>query len=84
MLTKKTAATRLAGSSKRSKPNQAMQPTLFADRVELRGNEYQQRVRQGYLDQAKDQPSKYIVLDATKNPDAVFNNLIDQLKQHFG
>lgn len=80
----KTAATRLAGGSKRSKHNQAMQPTLFSDRVELRGSEYQQRVRQGYLDQANHQPNKYIVLDATKDPDAVFSDLIDQLKQHFG
>ena len=79
----KTAAARLAGKSKRSKHSLPMQPTLFSDRVELRGSEYQKRVRQGYLDQAKDQPSKYIVLDATKNPDAVHSDLLDQLKQHF-
>ena len=78
-----TAAARLAGGSKSSKHNQQMQPTLFSDRVELRGSEYQQRVRQGYLDQAKDDPEKYIVLDATRDPDTVFNNLIDLLKQHF-
>ena len=80
----KTAATRLAGKSKHSKHDHPMQPTLFSDRVELRGSVYQKRVRQGYLDQAKDQPSKYIVLDATEDPDAVFNDLINQLKQHFG
>lgn len=79
-----TAAIRMAGGSKRSKHSQQMQPTLFSDRVELRGSEYQQQVRQGYLDQAKDQPGNYIVLDAGKDPDTVFDSLIDQLEQHFG
>lgn len=78
-----TAATRLAGGSKRSKHNQSMQPTLFSDRVELRGSEYQKKVRQGYLDQADDQPNKYIVMDATKDPDTVFDNLLNLIKQHF-
>lgn len=78
-----TASARMAGGTKHSKHNLQMQATLFSDRVELRGSEYQNKVRQGYLDQAKEQPEKYIVINATKDLDTVFNNLLNQLKQHF-
>ncbi len=77
------AATRLAGDSKRAQKTGSLQPTLFSDRVELRGGEYQQRVRQGFLNLAEAEPQKYVVIDASAQPDKVFAQLLEQLQQRF-
>ncbi len=77
-----TAARRMAGNQreKRSASPAAPQPSLFADRLELRGTEYQRRVRQGFLQQAKDKPDLYLVVDASKEPDVVFENLVKAIQ----
>ena len=56
-------------------------PSLFADRLELRGMEYQRKVREGYLAQAKEQPEQDLVIDATKEPEAVFRSLLAELEK---
>jgi dTMP kinase len=57
----KTAATRL-------------NPLL--DRMELKGSEFHRRVRQGFLDQHRDEPGRHLVIDASQEPDRVFEDLL--------
>ena len=45
------------------------------DRVEQRGAEFHQRVRQGFLDQAEADPDQHLLIDASPNPDTVFDAL---------
>ncbi len=42
------------------------------DRMEQKDAEYHRRVREGYLEQARSQPAKYLVVDSTAQPEAVF------------
>ena len=58
-------------------------PVLFAgaeqvdlDRIERRPTEYHRRVRQNYLDQAARHPSRHAVVDATRDADAVFADVL--------
>lgn len=49
------------------------------DRIEARGREFHRKVREGYLDLAKRDPARHLVLDASKSPDEVWNQLMDVL-----
>lgn len=51
------------------------------DRMEAKGKEFHTRVRQGYLDQAKGDPRRYAVVDASKDPDTVWSQLLMTLHQ---
>ncbi|MEM1108064.1 MAG: dTMP kinase [Planctomycetota bacterium] len=53
------------------------------DRMEAKGAAFHRRVRQGYLDQAADDPGRYLVIDATRPPEAVFGDLLDGLSKHY-
>jgi len=53
------------------------------DRIEQRAAEYHARVRQGYLDQAKDHPDRYRVIDARPDADTVFGRLCEVLAGFF-
>ena len=80
-----TAARRLAGEgSGHPKFIHIDQPTLFSDRIEIRGLDYQKRVRQGFLDQARADPEHYLVIDARPDPDTVFSQLYLALKDRLG
>lgn len=50
------------------------------DRMEQKGATYHARVRQGYLDQAKADPLRYVVVDARPDADAVFGEMCEQLR----
>lgn len=78
-----TAAQRIIGDSRQRKPGKPIEPSLFADRLELRGAQYQRRVRQGFLDQANRQPDRYLIIDASADPEAVFTAVMDGLKKRF-
>lgn len=78
-----TAAERLTGKAKRSRFVDVEQPSLFSDRIEVRGNEFQRRVRQGFLDQAKSDPGRYLVIDATPDADTVFESLLTAMHDQF-
>ncbi len=54
------------------------------DRMEAKGAAYHRQVRQGYLDQAADDPDRYLVLDATAEADDVFTNLTRGLADRLG
>ena len=53
------------------------------DRMEAKGAAFHRKVRRGYLDQARDDPDRYRVIDAAQAPDAVFDRLINDLKSRF-
>jgi dTMP kinase len=54
------------------------------DRMERKGQEYHQKVREGYLQQAADNPAHYIVIDARPDADAVFRELCRALGDRMG
>lgn len=45
------------------------------DRMEAKGAAFHRKVRQGYLDLAKGDPSRYAVVDASKDPETVWKSL---------
>ncbi len=49
------------------------------DRMEQKGAAYHAKVRRGYHDQAKREPEKHLILDATAEPGVVFERLLTQL-----
>jgi dTMP kinase len=53
------------------------------DRIEQRGAEFHRRVRDGYLQQVRDFPDRYRVVDASKNPDEVFSELLGTVERFF-
>ncbi len=54
------------------------------DRMEAKGAAFHRRVRQGYLDQAADDPDRYLVIDATQEADKVFADLCGGLFARYG
>ncbi len=61
-----TASQRLGASSN---------PNL--DRMEQKNAEFHERVRQGYLQQCREDPARYVVIDARHNPETVFARLAE-------
>lgn len=49
------------------------------DRMESKGAEFHKKVRQGYLDQAKADPARFAVIDASQREDAVWSQLLNTL-----
>jgi dTMP kinase len=45
------------------------------DRIELRSREYHEQVRQNYLRQAQDHPQQYKVIDASRTPERVHEDV---------
>lgn len=76
-----TAQQRMMGKGKGK--GAAGSVSLFADLQEARGIDYQRRVRQGYLDQAKAEPEKYCVIDASPEADQVTQSLMAALEERF-
>lgn len=50
------------------------------DRMEAKGAAFHRKVRQGYLDQARTDPGRYVVLDASKSQDEVWAQLLAALE----
>lgn len=51
------------------------------DRMEAKGRAFHQRVRQGYLAQARLWPERYLVIDARVDEDSVWNSLVCGLRE---
>lgn len=49
------------------------------DRMEAKGAAFHRKVRQGYLEQAKHDPGRYIVIDASADEGQVWNSLVKAL-----
>lgn len=52
------------------------------DRMEAKGAAFHRKVRQGYAEQAKADPSRYLVIDASQSEDRVFASLLEALRGH--
>lgn len=53
------------------------------DRMEAKGNEFHARVRESFLRQAKDDPARFLVVDASGEVDAVQTRLREALTRFF-
>ncbi len=53
------------------------------DRMESKPDAFHRRVRQGYLDQARSDPGHYLVLDATREPEPIYSDLITGIASRF-
>jgi dTMP kinase len=53
------------------------------DRMEQKGATFHERVRQGYLEQARTWPDRYRIVDARKPPEHVTQQALDALRAHF-
>jgi dTMP kinase len=53
------------------------------DRMERKGVEFHRRVRQGFLAQAEAQPEQYLVIDGTREADAVTRAMMEGIGQRF-
>lgn len=51
------------------------------DRFEAEGFLLQEKVRNGFLEIAKNNPERFLVIDATKTPDEIFEIILLELKQ---
>jgi dTMP kinase len=51
------------------------------DRMEGKGMEFHRRVRDGYLAEAHRDPKRHLVIDASRSPDEVFEQLINGLRR---
>ena len=47
------------------------------DRIESKGKEYHDKVRRGYLELAKKEPNRIKIVDATKNKEEIFKEIVD-------
>jgi dTMP kinase len=47
------------------------------DRMELKSDAFHERVRQGYLEQCRADPARYVAIDARHDPETVFARLIE-------
>jgi dTMP kinase len=54
------------------------------DRMELRGDQFHARVREGFLAQARAEPDRHLLIDASGDADTVFAALLEGLQRHFG
>lgn len=55
-----------------------LNPSL--DRIEQRSTDYHRAVRQSYLEQARQDPDRYLVIDANTDADTVFARLTEAIK----
>lgn len=54
---------------------------LLLDRMEAKGAAFHSKVREGYLAQAKADPGRYAVVDASQDADAVWASLLNVLRE---
>lgn len=67
--------------SERRKQNRANELGVAQDRMEKEANDFQQKVRDGYLYQAKKYPERWLVLDATMTPDELLAKTLEELEK---
>ena len=52
------------------------------DRLEIENLEFHQRVREGYLAIAKEEPQRVVVINSQRNPKRVHNEIRELVKRH--
>ena len=53
------------------------------DRIEAKGKAYHDKVRQGYLNLARENPERICIIDASKSIDEVFEKIKNEFKKRF-
>ena len=53
-----------------------------ADRLESESMEFHRKVRNGFLEIAKNEPDRYIVVDGTQSIEEIHNEIIDKIKAY--
>jgi dTMP kinase len=53
------------------------------DRMELKGRAFHSKVREGFLEQARSMPERYLVIDSTKDEDSVETAVKNAIKTRF-
>ena len=67
--------------SKKRRSLRSQQTGEKEDRIEAEADDFHQRVRQGFLAQAKEDPTEWLVLNAAGSPDELFQQLLNHLKE---
>lgn len=65
--------------SLKRKEKRSLETGVEQDRMEKENREFQEKVRKGYLHQAKETPERWLVLDATKTPDELLKEVMEEL-----
>ena len=60
---------------------QRRRATRSDDRIEARGDEFQEKVRQGFLEIAQDEPKRVVIIDATPAPHQVHQQVLTILRE---
>ncbi len=55
-----------------------------ADRIEQEDLAFFERVRRAFLDQAKREPERFVVVDAARSPQEVWGDIQSSLVERFG
>jgi dTMP kinase len=69
--------------SEKRRDNRQKETNTEADRMESEKKDFHERTRQGYLNEAKKDPSRWLVLDAAKTPDELFQILEGKLRSQW-
>jgi len=67
--------------SQRRKTDRSQTSGVAQDRMESEAEAFQEKVRQGYLAQAKANPEKWLVLDGTETPEALEAHVLDTFRE---
>lgn len=66
--------------SRRRRQSRSQQMGVSEDRIESEADSFHERVRQGFLNQAKLNPQKWVILDASHSIDELFKQLMEALR----
>lgn len=67
--------------SKKRRSNRENQTAVAEDRIEAEADSFHEKVRQGFLDQAKADPQNWLVLNAAHTPEELYQQLVKDLTE---
>ena len=69
------------GESQKRRQKRSNEVGVAEDRIEAEAQDFHERVRQGFLTQAQEFPNDWLVLDASKSPQILFQELLTELRR---
>ncbi len=67
--------------SKKRRSNRESQTATTEDRIEAEADSFHEKVRKGFLDQAKADPQNWLVLNAAHTPEELYEQLVKNLTE---
>ena len=67
--------------SKKRRSNRENQTAVAEDRIEAEADSFHEKVRKGFLDQAKADPQNWLVLNAALTPEELYEQLVKHLAE---